>query len=117
MCSDLFHGYVSIVCDDIHWDSVNWYIYDVSLAFVPSIIICFLHDVIYEYIDAEDKSIEGQLERIYLFLIDGNVIYVCVVCDKVWGDFPWRKSESKNSKGRVVRWSSSKLRDETICCG
>ena len=79
--SDLFRGYVSIVCDDVHWARINCNVYDVSLAFVPSSIVCSLYDAIHEYLDVGDGYIESQLERSYFFLIDDNVVLVCVFSD------------------------------------
>ena len=63
------------MCDGIHWVPVNWYIYDISLAFVSSSIIFSLHDVVHEYFDVGDESIEGKLERSYCFFKDDNVIF------------------------------------------
>ena len=81
MCSNLVLGYTSIVGDDVHWCSIDCNVYDVSSSLVPASIICSLHDVVHEYLDVGYGSIEGQLERSYGFLVDGNVGLVGLIQD------------------------------------
>ena len=63
MCSNFSRGYASIVGDDVHWFPIDWNMYDVSLALVPSSIICSLRDVVHDNLNVGYGSIEGQLER------------------------------------------------------
>ena len=79
MSSDLVSRHTSIVGDNAHECSIYWDMYDTSLSRVPLSIICSLHDVIYEYLDVGDGSIECELEWSDSLFIDGDVSFEGVV--------------------------------------